>query len=136
MNNAINKQAIEEYLSALGRPNSENYLYAYIMPSNIDQLIFGPISALNIENLIVAFYKEDLVLIPLTLTGDFASDYDPLIIPKADIADIKIKKGLMQYTLTIVTAQGDLKLKLSKKILGQAWQGDNIKNLEANNWFI
>lgn len=135
MNNGINEQAIEKYLSSTGRTISQNYVYAYVMPSDLDSFLLGELSVVNLENFIIVFYENEILLVPLTLNGDFDTNQQPIVIEKSIIDDIKIKKGLLQYKINIITSKGSLKLNCTKKILSNPWQSNNIKNLEANNWF-
>lgn len=85
---------------------------------------------------IIAFYDNEIMLLPLTMAGDFDINQDPIVLEKSMVDDIKIKKGLIQYKITIKTDSGDLKIKSNKKILTYPWQSDNIANLESNNWFM
>lgn len=136
MNNALNEQAIEKYLATIGRFISQNFLYVYMMPSNLDIALLGGFSFVNMQGFIIAFYKNDVLLIPLTKMGDFDITRKPIVIDRSSIYKIKVKKGIMQYTITILTSKGNLKLNCSKKIISKSWQSNNLKFLEANNWII
>lgn len=135
MNKALSDTAINKYLSSLGKEAKNNYLYGYVEASNLDFALLGAFSYIKMKYFIIAFYENEIILLPLTMTGDFDPNQDPIVLEKSMIDDIKIKKGLIQYKITINTDGGDLKIKSNKKILTCPWQSDNIAHLESNNWF-
>ena len=136
MNSALNEQAIEKYLANIGKSISQNFLFAYVMPSNLDIVLFGSFSFAKMQNFIIVFYNEEVLLIPLTKMGDFDITQKHIVIDGSSIENLNIKKGLMQYTITIVTSGGNLKLNCNKKIVSKPWQSNNLKFLETNNWMI
>lgn len=44
---------------------------------------------------IIAFYDNEIMLLPLTMAGDFDINQDPIVLEKSMVDDIKIKKGLI-----------------------------------------
>ena len=136
LNNALDKQKIEEYLSSIGRPIAKNFLYVFIKPSNMNLEIFTNFPYPKLKYFIVAFYKEDILLFPLTLMGEFDTSQKAFIINRTNIDNINIKKGFLEDTIIIVTDKGNLKLSLRKKGLRKSWQVDNLKFLQANEWTI
>ena len=136
MNQALYVAAIENYLSSLGKQADNNYLYGYVEASNLDFALLGAFSYIKMKYFVITFYKNEIVLLPLTMAGDFDLKQEPIILDNSTIEDIKIKKGLIQYKITINTAGGDLVIKSNKKIVTCPWQSENIGYLESNNWFI
>lgn len=136
MNKALNETAIENYLSSIGKQADKNYLYGYVEASNLDFALLGAFSYIKMKYFVVIFYKDEIVLLPLNMAGDFDYNQEPIILEKDYISNITIKKGLLQYKITINTPSGDLKIKSNKKIVTCPWQSDNIGNLESNKWFI
>lgn len=44
---------------------------------------------------IIVFYDNEIMLLPLTMAGDFDINQDPIVLEKSMVDDIKIKKGLI-----------------------------------------
>ena len=135
MNKALTETSIEKYLCSIGKKADNNYLYGYVEASNLDFALLGAFSFIKMKYFIIAFYEDEIVLIPLTIAGDFDLSQDPIILDRSIIDDIRIKKGLIQYKIRINTSSGDLIIKSNKKIVSCPWQSDNIAYLESNNWF-
>ena len=136
MNKAMNEQVIRAYFSSIGKTLSNNFLYAYVEPGNLDLALFGAISFIKMKNFIAAFYSDEIIIAPLTLTSDFDITENPIIIREENIDSLKIKKGIIQYVITIVTKSGKLKLKCNKKIALYDWQASNLKYLDDNKWLM
>lgn len=136
MNKAMNELAIRDYFLSIGKTLSNNFLFGYVEPSNLDIALFGSISFIKMKNFIIAFYSNEIILAPLTRTGDFDLTEKTIVINEEDIDFVKVKKGIIQYVITIVTKSGNLKIKCGKKIATYGWQSNNIKYLDANSWLM
>lgn len=125
----------EEILDYLEENNLRNDLtegalvYAQVMPSAGQFLLFGPYAQLvKGSYFVLTVDKERLILIPLhKLTGKIDRKVDPMFIPFAEIEQIKIKNGLLWYTVTIVGEGQELPLKLSKNAVGMKWHKNNLE---------
>ena len=132
MNEALKSDNIEKFFDEIGKPVKNNYLYAYEEPSNTSIFLLGVLSVIDMTYYIVGFFPEEIILLPLTVTGKFRGDH--VIIPREKIHNMDVKKGLMQYKITIKKDNQKSVLKCNKFILNTPWQKENIQFLEKKYW--
>jgi len=132
MNEALKIENIKEYFAAIDRTVTTNFTYGYREPRKRWFLLWGAYTAFKYKYYIIAFYPDEIVLAPLSAMGKFKEDYQ--VIPKEAIQAIEVKKGLMQYKVTIQTNEEKIKLKCNKFILNTPWQKENTIYLENNGW--
>lgn len=134
MNEALKIENIKKYFAAIDRTVTTNFTYGYREPKKRWFLLGGALAAFKYKYYIIAFYPDEIVLAPLTSMGKFKEDYQ--VIPKEDIQTIAVKKGLIQYKVTIQMNEEKIKLKCNKFILNTPWQKENTTYLENNHWYI
>lgn len=133
MNEAMKYENIQEYFQQIGKEIDQNIVYAYIEPRKRDYLIWGNLVGFKFKYYLAAFYPDEIVLVPLTTMGKFADE--TITIPKDEINDVRIKKGMMQYKIILFLNDDKLKLKCNKFMLGASWQKENVSYLESVDWF-
>lgn len=99
MNEAMKIENIKEYTKYLDMDISENFIYSYTQPGLLSSMMYGAFAPIvKMDHFLMFFYPEEIVLIGLTLTGNFSDTH--VNIPKDDIEFFKIKKGIIQYKIT------------------------------------
>ena len=136
MNNAMDEKAIEEYFTSIGKTLSDNFICGYVEPNDLDLPIFESLSYVSVKSFIISFDSNEIIMVPLSPVGNFQLDEEPIIIKKENIDRIKVKKGIIQYALTIFLRDDKFKIKMGKKIISHDWHSNNLKYLIENNWFM
>lgn len=106
----------------------ETLVYAQVMPTVGQFFLFGQYAQLVKGSYFVLGLDEDqVVLLPLhKVTGKIDRKVEPMFIPFNKIDDIKIKNGMMWYSVTIQGEGHELPLKLAKHALGMKWHKNNL----------
>jgi len=133
MNEAMKMENIRMYFSDMDKTIDRNVVYGYIGPRKRDFFFWGALSALKQKSYIVAFYPNEIILVGLSMKGNFRDER--IILAKKAIDSLDVKKGLMQYKVTIQTNETKLKLKCNKFIFNQPWQKENTTYLEEIGWY-
>ncbi|ALV22621.1 hypothetical protein [Carnobacterium antarcticum] len=135
MNEAMKVENIKEYMKPLDVEVSQNFVYGYTEPGLLSSFTYGALASfVDMSHFLLVFSPEEIVLVGLTLMGDFADTY--VRIPRKDIELSKAKKGLIQYKIELkVKGDKKLKFKANKMIAAAKWQKGNIAFLESNNWY-
>ena len=134
MNEAMKVENLKRFFGDINKPITTNYVSAYEDPSATSFLILGSLGGVDVKNYIVAFYPDEIVLAPLTLSGDFQGKY--ITVNKDQIQDISVKKGLMQYKVTLTVDGQKFKLKCTKFTMTSPWQKENVNFLASKDWYI
>ena len=109
MNQASKLENIELFLEDITTDRQGDYIYGYSEPKLLASLTYGNLAYLTNSNYFILYFTSDtLYLLTVDLTGYFTMDY--VTIPYTDIEAFKVKKGIIQYILT-------LKIKGEKKSL-------------------
>lgn len=117
----------------------QNFVYGYADPKLLASLALGGFSVLTMEYYIVVFAEDKLMLLEVSMGGKLTGNYGE--IPYTEIDSVKVKRGMLQYVLTI-KIKGErraLKLKCNHKILnadrmGMGWQKENLENMANTGW--
>lgn len=135
MNKAMKIENIEEYMKLLDLELSENFVYAYTEPTLMSFFILGAFAPLvNLDSFLLFFSSEEIILIALTLKGDFSAEH--VRTPRENIESFKVKKGFFQYKIKLkLNGRKKMTFKVSKRILNASWQKENLSALDANNWY-
>lgn len=135
MNEAMNINNIIEYIKELNIEQTETFIYAYTEPGLLSTFKYGAFASLvDLNNFLIFVSSEEVILIGLTLTGDFSDDN--IRISRKDIETFKIKKGLMQYKIKLkIRGEKQMIFKANKKILTAEWQKKNLDFLDTKNWY-
>lgn len=113
----------------------QNFIYGYTDASLMTSLTYGNLAAvMGMEYSIIVFAKDRIFLLEVSMTGGLTGEYG--VIMYSDVESFKVRKGLIQYiiTLKLVGEKKKLKLKSNKKILGMGWQKANLEFLDNSNW--
>lgn len=134
MSLVLKKEDVVEYLEEKGLLNSftkETIVYAQIMPSTAQVFLLGAYAQLVKGNYFAMCIDEKrVILIQLSkVSGKINRKVDPMFIPFEEIEDVKIKNGILMYTVTIQGEGQELPLKLSKKALGMKWHVANLEHV-------
>lgn len=134
MNEALKIENLKKFFDEIGKPVSTNFLYGYEDPKSSSIFLLGGLAAVvDQKYYIVAFFPDEIILAPLTANGKFHGGY--VNIPREQIQTINVKKGLMQYKVTIKVQNQKYKLNCNKFIMNTPWQKENIEYLENNGWY-
>ena len=135
MNEAMKIKNIEKAMEPLEIPIKENFVYGYTEPGLLSSLTYGAFSSLvDMEHFLLIFTKKEVVLIGLTLMGDFSDSY--IRIPRKDIELFHVKKGLIQYKLQMkMNGEKKITIKANKMIAAAKWQKANLAFLTSVNWY-
>lgn len=136
MNQASKPENIEEFLEDITTDRQGDYIYGYSAPKLLASLTYGNLAYLTHSNYFILYFTSDtLFLLTINLKGDFTRDY--VTIPYTDIETFKVKKGLIQYVLTlkIKEEKQSLKIKCNKFIVSMSWQKENIQHLIDKEWY-
>ncbi|MBC6311014.1 hypothetical protein HCJ66_15920 [Listeria sp. FSL L7-1582] len=99
------------------------------MPSGFSYALFGSVSVLDMNYNVLQMNDTEIIVIPVSNTTGKIMEGDFLVIPKDEIESVKFKKGMLGFTLEIVTSKGELKFKVRKAMLGASWHKDNLGNV-------
>lgn len=133
MNEAMEAQNIKQYFERIEKPVSMNFTYSYSAPKFFSFLLWNGLAAFKYKHYIVAFFPEEIILVPLSFSGNFKDN--PIRIFRNEIQNIQIKEGLLQYKIKVQTEDQTIKLKCTKFIINQSWQKENIAYLEGKAWY-
>ena len=135
MNEAMKINNIREYMKELNIEQSESFIYVYTEPGLLSTFKYGAFASLvDLNNFLMFVLPNEVILIGLTLTGNFSDDN--IIIPRKDIESFKIRKGLMQYKIKLkVSGEKQMIFRANKKILTAKWQKKNIAFLDTKYWY-
>lgn len=136
MNQASKPENIDLFLEDITTDRQGDYIYGYSEPKLLASLTYGNLAYLTNSNYFILYFTSDtLYLLTVDLTGNFTMDY--VTIPYTDIEAFKVKKGIIQYILTlkIKGEKKSLKIKCNKFIVGMAWQKENIQHLIDKEWY-
>ena len=95
--------------------------------------MLGAYSVLTTEYNIAVFYPEEILILPLSMGGNFKDEH--YTIEKKDINLFTVKKGWLTYKLKMDLKETNLTLTVSKKVFGRKWQKENMDYLESKQWF-
>lgn len=85
---------------------NHNFIYGYIDASLMSSLTYGSLAAvMGMEYFIIVFADDKLLMLEVSMSGGLTGEYG--IVMYFDVESFNIRKGLIQYILT-------LKLKLRK----------------------
>lgn len=113
----------------------QNFVYGYTDASLMTSLVYGNLAAvMGMEYFIVVFTENRLLMLKINMGGSLTGNYGMILY--SDIESFKVRKGLMQYILTVqITGEKKkLKLKSNKKMLGMGWQKSNLEHLDSRGW--
>lgn len=117
----------------------QNYVYGYTDASLLSSFVYGPLASLTMEYYIAVFAEEKLVLLEVSMKGRLTGNYGEILY--ADIESLKVKRGFLQYLLTIKIAgeKKPLKLKCNHKMMnaermGMGWHKENLESLASQGW--
>lgn len=118
---------------------NHNYIYGYTDARLMASLAYGNLSVLAMEYFIVVFAGDQLLLLDLNMGGSLTGEY--AVIPYSDIQSFKVRKGILQYIITIelVGEPTRLKFKCNRKMLnaqmmGMGWQKENLDFMASQGW--
>lgn len=117
----------------------QNFVYGYTDPKMLVSFTLGNLSVLTMEYFIVVFAEDQLLLLEVSMGGQLTGNYGA--IPYDEIESTKIKRGMLQYVITL-KLRGErraLKLKCNHKMLnaermGMGWQKENLENMSNTGW--
>lgn len=117
----------------------QNFVYGYADPNLLSSMALGGLSVLTMEYYIVVFAEDQLLLLEVSMGGKLTGNYGA--IPYDQIESTKIKRGMLQYVITL-KLRGErraLKLKCNHKMLnaermGMGWQKENLENMANTGW--
>lgn len=133
LNQGMKQENIEAFLRTLGKEPNQNYVYGVVPPGVLSILMLGNFVGATMEYNIIAFYPDELVLLPLKMSGNFNGEH--YVLPRNEMEDFQVKKGMLNYTVKFRTPEGKIKFNLNKIAAGAKWQRDNLEYLAANNWY-
>lgn len=114
---------------------NQNFVYGYTDASIMTSLTYGNLAAvMGMEYFIVVFSDDQLIMLEVSMGGGLTGNYG--MIKYSDIETFKVRKGLIQYIITVkITGEKKkLKLKSNKKMLGMGWQKANLESLDSRGW--
>lgn len=135
MNEAMKINNIEDYMESLTIPVNQNFVYGYTEPGLLSSFTYGALASLvDMKFYLLFFSSDEIILVGLTMMGQFSGDHAR--IPYEDIDYLKVKKGLVQYKITIkIKGEKKLTFKSNKVIAGIKWQKNNLAFLDSTNWY-
>lgn len=116
-----------------------NFIYGYTDATLMASLVYRSLAALTMEYYIVVFAEDRLLLLEVSMGGELTGNHGEVLY--SDIESFKVKKGFLQYVLSI-KLKGEktvLKLKCNHKMMnaekmGMGWQKENLEFLSGNEW--
>lgn len=118
---------LEEF--GLRNENTEQTMvYAQVMPNMGSYFLWGPYAQLVKGQYFVMCLDEDrVILIPLgKVSGKIDKKLDPIVIPKEELDEVKVKRGRMMHTVKLKGDEVELPLKLSAIAMGLPWHKRNL----------
>lgn len=97
----------------------------------------GPLTVYTyneVHNFLFRFSDEGINIMKLK-SGKTDEVEDNTLISWKYIKELKIKKGLMSYNMTIILEGGKLEYTFNKFVLGNPWVKENIKWLEEVDFY-
>lgn len=122
----ITEQNIKDYMEKTGQQAEEQTsVWAVRMPSVINMSLFGPASVLfDLRYNILNVSKNGIMLIGVDAAGRLTPIH--MWFSKGNIKKIQIKKGMLAYDIEIRTAEGTLKYRINKIMIGSGFQKANV----------
>lgn len=122
----ITEQNIKDYMEKTGQQTEEQTcVWAVRTPSVINMALFGPASILfDMRYNILNVSKDGIMLIGVDAAGRLTPVH--MWLPKENIKNVKIKKGMVSYDIEIGTAEGTLKYRINKVMIGSGFQKTNL----------
>lgn len=107
----------------------ETLVYAQVMPSTGQLLLFGQYAALiNGAYYVMGLEADRAVLVPLNkLTGKIDKKVDPVFIPYTELVDVHVKNGRIMNSVTFTGDEQELTVKITKMALGMRWHKENMQ---------
>lgn len=135
MNQAMKLDNITEFMKDMDIEtiDDKNYIFCYIEPKYSKYLVYQSETLSDIKTLLVFFTREEIILVELSMSGDFTEHANYL--DHKYIKDFKYKKGLMQTKITFNYADTKLVIKTPQVVLTSKWQMVNLKYLKDKNFF-
>ncbi|MBC2258787.1 hypothetical protein [Listeria booriae] len=124
---------ITTYIDSIGySSNKECIIWGTAMPTGFSYALFGAVSVLDLKYNVLQLNDSGIIIIPISSTSGKIIEGEYIAIPKEEVTDIKFSKGMLGYTLEVVTSKGNLKFKVRKKMLGANWHSANLENILKN----
>ena len=129
----LSSYEIEEYLKKqeiLTSEVKESCVYARAIATREKHLSWGSYQTDAKEAyFLTAINKNQILLAPVNrLTGKLDQDARPVTISLTDLTAIKMKQGRLMNSVQIIGAEEEIKLKISKIIVGMAWHDENMQH--------
>ena len=134
MNEAFNLDNMTTYMKDLNIKPENNVVYGQVTAGLGKTMLLGGFVGFAYKHFLLHFNTDKITVIGLTSTGNFG--YKDSVILMKDISNINFKKGKIQDSLTIYGKGDEVKFKLSKVLLGSAWQKENLDNLIQKNFYF
>ncbi|MBC1476013.1 hypothetical protein HB852_15455 [Listeria grandensis] len=126
----LKSEDIKEYVEKIGyKLDPDSAIWGTSMPSGFSYALFGSVSVLDMNYNVLQMNETEIIVIPVSNTSGKISQGDFLVIPEEDVESVKFKKGMLGFTLEILTSQGELKFKVRKAMLGASWHKENLGNV-------
>lgn len=109
-------------------PGHSTYKVKWVLPAGAATMIAS-------EKAASYLFGFDQRGITIFLADDKWNILDCLLLEWKDIQKFKIRKGLLENTMMIVTEEMDLSLKINKIVAGNPWVKENIENLEEFHYY-
>lgn len=125
----ITEQSITDYMKAVGKPAGNNgSVWVVKMPSVINMVVFGPMATVfDMQYNILNVSQEGLMIIAVDNMGRIRPEH--IWLEKEDVQSVSIKKGLINYDININTANGDIRYRLNKIMIGSSFHKKNVTNV-------
>ncbi|MCX8588214.1 MULTISPECIES: hypothetical protein [unclassified Gilliamella] len=108
--------------------NSSSVIYGCINPKFWKFALYQELAVLDIKNYLIYFDSNEIILIGLTVTGDFT--YNFLQIPMTSISNMTFKKGWINSKFEFTTTENKrYPFKVPNFVLTAKWQKPNLANI-------
>ncbi|MGX7244521.1 PH domain-containing protein [Enterococcus quebecensis] len=138
MNEARKLDNIREFFKRTNIESIEekNFIFGYVEPKFWKYMVFqaGAVAVADMKNLLVFFTEEQIILVGLSLSGNFTENISYL--DHKDIIDFKYKKGLIQTKIIFKYNDAKVIIKTPQVVLTSKWQMTNLQYLKEKNFFI
>jgi hypothetical protein len=136
MNEAMKLDNIMEFVKRTNIETNEekNFIFGYVEPKFWKYIVFQAGAVADMKNLLVFFTEKQIILVGLSLAGNFTKNISYL--DHKDITDFRSKKGLIQTK--IIFKYNDVKviIKTPQVVLTSKWQMTNLQYLKEKNFFM
>lgn len=133
LNQGLKEENIHMRLKEINRLPNQNYVYGTVMPGTVPAIMLGGLMALAMEYHIVAFYADEIVLLPMNVRGNFKENY--FTFQRDDMEIYNVKEGWLRYKIKIQTQDDRINLVVNKKLLGKPWHTNNLEYLRSKKWY-